>query len=125
MTFRWKDRTNGHAPRQATLDAAAFLRRFLLHLLPARFVRICHNGWLANCARKRLLPKGHELLGPSATITAPVRPAEPEPWEATVLRLTGIDVTRCPRCGAGGFLIVEAVPATPEPRTLSFRVRSP
>jgi hypothetical protein len=125
VTFRWNDRAHGNAPRLATLDAEAFLRRFLLHLLPDRFVRIRHYGWLANCARKRLLPKVQELLAPSATVTAPVRPAAPEPWEATVLRLTGIDVTRCPRCGAGGFLIVEAVPATPEPRTLSFRVRSP
>ena len=29
-----------------------------------------------------------------------------------LLRLTGKDVTRCPHCGAGGFLIVEVVPAT-------------
>ena len=69
VTFRWTDRAHGNAPRCATLEAEAFLRRVLLHVLPDRFVRIRHDGWLANSARKRLLPKVREvLLGPSATV---------------------------------------------------------
>jgi len=42
VTFRWTDRAHGNAPRVATLEAEAFLHRFLLHVLPARFVRIRH-----------------------------------------------------------------------------------
>ena len=92
VTFRWTDRAHGNAPRLATLDAATFLRRFLLHVLPDRFVRIRHYGWLANCTRQPLLPTVQALLTPSATSATPARPAAPEPWEATVLRLTGSDV---------------------------------
>ena len=112
VTFRWKDRAHGNVPRAATLEADVFLRRLLRHVLPARFLRIRHYGWLANCARKRLLPRVRELLGgwPVAVLLPP--PAEPETWEAMLLRLTGKDVTRCPHCGAGGFRIVEVVPAT-------------
>ncbi len=118
-------RAHGNAPRVNTLDAETFLRRFLLHVLPHRFVRIRHYGWLANSARKRLLPTVREVLGPSAT-SAPSPPAvAPDTWEATLLRLTGQDVTRCPCCGAGGFLIVAAVPARAEPGDLPRRVRSP
>ncbi len=125
VTFRWKDRAHGNAPRVATLEAEVFLRRFLLHVLPVRFVRIRHYGWLANSARPRLLPKVREVLGPS-TAVAPSPPAvEGEPWEATLLRLTGKDVTRCPRCGAGGFLIVEVVRGTAEAGPLARRGRSP
>lgn len=121
-----EDRANGNAPRCATLEAEAFLRRFLLHVLPDRFVRIRHYSWLANSAGNRLLPTVREfLLGPSAAMALSPPPVELETWEATLLRLTGKDVTRCPHCGAGGFLIVEAVPATAEPGTLSLRVRSP
>ena len=125
VTFRWKDRAHGNVRRVATLAAEAFLRRFLLHVLPARFMRIRHYGWLANSARQRLLPKVHALLGcVQATVPLPP-PAEPEPWEAMLLRLTGKDVTRCPHCGAGDFLIVEVVPATARLGDLALRVKSP
>ena len=126
MSFRWKDRAHGNAPRVATLEAEAFLRRFLLHVLPTRFVRIRHYGWLANAARKRLLPTVRELLAPAAPGARIPPPIESEPWEATLLRLTGKDVTRCPGCGAAGFLIVEALPArAAAPDDFPRRVRSP
>ncbi len=125
VTFRWKDRAHGNAPRLATLEAETFLRRFLLHVLPARFVRIRHYGWLANTARKRLLPTVRELLAPAAPVACTPPPVEPETWEATLLRLTGKDVTRCPGCGAAGFLIVETLPARAELRNFPWRGRSP
>lgn len=125
VTFRWKDRANGNAPRLATLDAEAFLRRFLLHVLPSRFVRIRHYGFLASPVRKERLPRVRELLGqpPGATKSHP--PKEPEPWEAMVLRLTGKDVTRCPQCGVGHLLVVEVLPALSGPGDPSRRARSP
>ncbi len=45
------------------LDAVEFLRRFLQHVLPARFVRIRHYGFLANRARKQKLPLCRRLIG--------------------------------------------------------------
>jgi hypothetical protein len=111
VTFRWKDRANGHASKVATVEAEAFLRRFLLHVLPDRFVCIRHYGWLANSVRKRLLPKVRAILDPVAAVTGPLPRPEPETWEATLRRLTGIDVTRCPRCGGSGFVVVAEVPA--------------
>ena len=125
VTFRWKDRTHGNAPRVATLEAEAFLRRFLLHVLPHRFVRIRHYGWLANTARKRLLPTVREVLTPAAPVARTPSPGEPDTWEITLCRLTGKDVTRCPCCGAGGFLIVEALPARAALRHFPWRGRSP
>jgi hypothetical protein len=100
-------------------------RRFLLQVLPARFVRIRHYGWLANAARGRLLPTVRAVLGASAAVPPAPPAVADEPWEATLLRLIGKDVTRCPRCGAGGFLIVEVVRATAEAGSLFPRVRSP
>jgi ribosomal protein S21 len=47
-------RAYGNAPRVATVEAEAFLRRFLLHVPPHRFVRIRHHGWLANSARTKM-----------------------------------------------------------------------
>jgi len=125
VTFRWKDRAHGNVPRLATLDAEAFRRRFLLHVLPRRFVRIRHYGFLANPVRQEKLPRVRELLGqpPGATEAQP--PKAPEHWEAMLLRLTGKDVTRCPRCGVGHLLVVEVLPALSGPGDPSRRARSP
>ena len=61
VTFCWKDRAHGNASRVTTVAAEAFLRRFLFHVLPPRFVRIRHDGWPtpranASCPRSRRWP---------------------------------------------------------------------
>jgi hypothetical protein len=125
VTFRWKDRAHGNVPRLATLDAEAFLRRFLLHVLPRRFVRIRHDGFLANPVRQEKLPRVRRWLAPPAGAGESKAPMEPEGWEALLLRLTGKDVTRCPRCGVGRLLVVEELPALLGPGDPSRRARSP
>ncbi|MBI4608864.1 MAG: transposase, partial [Candidatus Rokubacteria bacterium] len=125
VTFRWKDRAHGNAPRLATLDATAFLRRFLLHVLPRRFVRIRHYGFLANAVRPQKLPRVRQWLAPVAVAVESNAPLKPERWEALLLRLTGRDVTRCPRCGVGCLLVVETLPALTGLGDPSRRARSP
>ena len=49
-----------------TLAPEEFMRRFLLHVLPAGFHRIRHYGLLANGSRKASLATARELLQPSA-----------------------------------------------------------
>jgi hypothetical protein len=55
VSFLWRDYAHGHRTRTMTLDAHEFLRRFLLHVLPAGFVRIRYFGLLANRHRNPLL----------------------------------------------------------------------
>jgi hypothetical protein len=55
ITFRWRDYAHEHQTRTMTLEANEFLRRFLLHVLPASFVRIRYFGLLANRHRSQLL----------------------------------------------------------------------
>ncbi len=127
VTFRWKDRAHGNAPRLATLDAPTFLRRFLLHVLPHRFVRIRHYGFLANPVRTQTLLLVRQWLPPAAPAGATPSPAprQPERWDALLLRLTGKDVTQCPRCGVGHLLVVETLPAVAGPGGPVRRARSP
>ncbi len=56
VAFRWKDYAHGSKQRTMTLSPEEFLRRFLQHVLPKGFPRIRYFGWLANRARKQLLP---------------------------------------------------------------------
>ena len=98
VTLHYRDRANGNRRKSMTLPAVAFLRRFLLHVLPPGLVRIRHYGFLANSVRRKRIALCRQLLGVPAD-SAP--PAPSESWEEILLRLTGEDVTRCPRCKAG------------------------
>jgi hypothetical protein len=62
VTFRWRDYRHGRRPRSMTLDAAEFIRRFLLHTLPDSFHRIRHFGFLANGRRAACLSACRALL---------------------------------------------------------------
>jgi Putative transposase/Transposase zinc-binding domain len=64
VTFRWKDHRAKGRTRHKTITLAAeeFMRRFLLHVLPAGFHRIRHYGLLANASRKPSLALARELL---------------------------------------------------------------
>src|SRR5205823_6257094 len=81
--------------RTATLHPEEFLRRLLLHVLPAGFVKIRHTGLFAPRQVPTTLPIARRLL---AARPQPTASAAPSPWASLLQRLTGIDLTRCPRC---------------------------
>jgi Putative transposase/Transposase zinc-binding domain len=89
VSFRWKDYRHGSQVRTLTLDIDEFLRRFLLHVLPKRFVRIRYFGFLASRCRTRGLPQCRQALA-----GAPTPPVEPP--VAAPPRMSW----PCPRCGA-------------------------
>ena len=72
VTFRWRDYAHGHQTRTMTLEADEFLRRFLLHVLPASFVRIRYFDLLANRQRAQLLNLCRSHLQCAATPQATV-----------------------------------------------------
>ncbi len=63
VTFRWKDYRRDYRPRTMTLEAAEFMRRYLLHVLPTGFQRIRQYGLLANRKRGVKLAVCRRLLG--------------------------------------------------------------
>ena len=107
VTFKYLDRASDQW-RTMTVPAEQFLRRFLLHVLPHRFARIRYYGGLAHPIRKKWLAASRALLTASGA-TMPARPAhnESETWQEELLRLTGIDVTRCPQCKVGRMFVIE------------------
>lgn len=56
VTFKWKDYRHGSVTKPMTLTIGEFIRRFALHILPHRFVRIRHYGILSNHGRSRVIP---------------------------------------------------------------------
>ena len=64
VTFKWKDyRLEGRARYQVmTLATHEFIRRFLMHVLPAGFHRIRSYGLLASGKRAENIARARELL---------------------------------------------------------------
>jgi len=63
VTFRWRDYADSNRVKESTLKAEEFLRRFLLHVLPARFVRIRYFGFFANGHRTDNIQQARALIG--------------------------------------------------------------
>ncbi len=102
VTFKWNDyRIKGRDRlKSMTLDAAEFIRRFLLHGLPSGFHRIRHCGLFAGTVRTHNIERARQLLAASTA------PPERERAEADNETETPPTARRCPCCG-GRMIIVE------------------
>jgi hypothetical protein len=110
VTFRWRDSAHKNKQRLMTLHVTEFLRRFLLHVLPPRFVRIRHFGFLSTRNRSTLLPLCFRLLG--EPVAAPANATSTDCQQGP--RMTWL----CPQCN-GPMLILERMSA------LQLRLRAP
>ena len=95
VSFRYKDRKKRRF-RKDTISAVEFIRRFLLHTLPQGFVRIRHYGFLANRNHTANVTFIRGLL----KLPAQWRKIS-KSLQQIMLKLTGIDITRCPCCKKG------------------------
>ena len=69
VSFRARDNSRPGHQRLVTITAPEFIRRFLLHVLPPRFVKIRHYGLMAPCNAKTKLEKARVLLSLQATVS--------------------------------------------------------
>jgi hypothetical protein len=107
VTFRWRDSAHNNDQKLLTLPLDEFLRRFLLHLLPKRFVRIRNFGFLANRRRTASLPLCFQLL-PSTS--------GPQTSQDSSTADDAKDLWCCPLC-AGHSLPPKSNSAPPLPTT--------
>lgn len=105
--FRYRDSARQNQRKVMSLNVQEFMRRFLLHVLPRRFVRIRHYGFLGNRSRKENIARLKSILIPTpAAVEIPPTPTEPpksekRDWKDRLKDLTGHDVTRCQKCETG------------------------
>ena len=98
VTFQWKDYRHKGRYRQKTMTLATdeFIRRFLLHVLPAGLHRIRHYGLWANTVRAANLSQARALLLTAAAhVHTTGENVEPSPAPTFV----------CPTCTAPMIII--------------------
>jgi hypothetical protein len=111
VSFAYKDYAEGSRPKTMTLATAEFVRRFCLHVLPERFVKIRHYGLLGNRRKQTRLARARELLG-AAPPPAEFKPL-PELLRAPIAEPTP---ACCPFCQRPGLIKVREVPPRPGSR---------
>jgi hypothetical protein len=110
VSFRWKDYAHGGKRKTMTLKAIEFIRRFLLHVLPAGFVRIRHYGFLANRVCREKLALCRALLD-AGTPPEPIAAGTVSEPKGTVEGEPAAHV--CPVCHEGRMIIIETLRAIP------------
>ena len=107
VSFSYKDYASGGQQKLMTLDATEFIRRFCLHILPPKFMKIRHYGFLASRVKPRLRMYQMQM---GITVQNLVVPTTKEIIKSKL----NFDVEACPCCKTGKMI-----------RILSFEANAP
>ena len=104
VTFKWRDYRDHSRWKVMTLSADEFIRRFLIHVLPAGFMKIRHYGFLSSRGKQKKLKVCKILTGTSLC------QRERLSAEQLIQNLIGRNPSQCPHCGFSGLLRTDLSP---------------
>ena len=110
VKFLYKDYRDGSKIKPTTLPGVEFLRRFCLHILPRRFVKIRYYGILSTKQKDRV----KSLLAKKQKIKIK------ETRQERIVRLTGFDSRICPVCKTGFMHTIELLPKIRAPSNVLY-----
>jgi hypothetical protein len=100
--FTWLDRDDGNKQKYLELTGVKFIRRFMYHIVPYRFTRIRHYGFLSTRVKMKQLKDIRKLL------QHPDPGVKPKLTVREVVKIVyGHDIDVCPSCQQGALLIIE------------------
>jgi len=120
VTFAAKDYRDRAIKKPVTMDGIEFLRRFTLHILPKRFVKIRRFG-IYNHTVKRNLNLQFTLEEKPGIDTLIKRQQPPETNQQRLERLTGINPCKCPVCKTGRMVTIRELPRIRSPAWNTFK----
>ena len=100
VSFGYKDYAAGSQRKVMSLGLDEFLRRFCLHLLPERFVKIRHYGLLANRGRHERVAQARALLGTGTGTGTTATAGSGAEQDSAAVR-------NCPHCGSVRLSLVK------------------
>ena len=115
VTFRYKDYRHGSQQKTMTLSADEFIRRFLLHVVPAGFHRIRYYGFLGNRYRKEKLQQCRHLLGMILLEPGSSTEVAELDYRDRYQALTGSSLWECPACHRGRMIVIGEIPPSSTP----------
>jgi hypothetical protein len=106
-----KDYKNKSKQEVCTLTGKHFLQRFCLHILPHRFRKIRHYGFLANASKKKSLSLAKKAL----SISNDINLTKAQRKELAISRMFSNQANRCPYCQTGTMIIREVFAPNKDP----------
>jgi hypothetical protein len=101
VRFQYKDYRQGGKQKEMSLSAPEFIRRFSQHVLPKGFTKIRMYGYLSNRGRHQ------RIKGVLQHLKLPQHPAAVSvPVAVRMLERYGVQIGRCPLCGAATLKLV-------------------
>jgi hypothetical protein len=102
VSFKYRDYKDDNKMKIATMDSLKFMKQFLIHVIPYRFVRIRYYGLLSHRNKKKAIEACREYFN----ITVKDKD-ENLRWDEILYLKTGKQCLECPVCGEGKFIIKE------------------
>jgi hypothetical protein len=116
VSFSYKDYAHGSVTKLMTLEADEFLRRFCLHILPPKFVKMRHYGFLSSRAKQKLkieqMKQGISTAKKSSKI-------EKKGYKEITKNQLGFDVDQCVCCKKGRMITVMQFMANAPPKQIN------
>jgi hypothetical protein len=116
VAFTYRDRKHGNMKKVKFLNPVAFMQRFLLHVLPPKFVRIRYYGFLGNTVKKENLVLIRNLLScdpeqrdEQTDEQTDEQKGVPSSWVELMILLTGENPIVCKKCKTGHMVDVTAL----------------
>jgi hypothetical protein len=113
ITFFYKDYKDNSRIKPTTLTGVEFLRRFCMHILPKRFVKIRYYGIM--CSKQKDRVKALLAKKPEIKVT--------ETRQEQIVRLTGFDSRLCPVCKTGFMHTIELLPKIRAPTNVLYTTK--
>ena len=95
VTFRYKDYKDNGTMKVMTVSGLEFVRRFLMHVPPRKFVRIRHYGVLSTRSKGKNLVTCRNQLGCEKYISV----LKDKPIQEVLKILYNVDICVCKSCG--------------------------
>jgi hypothetical protein len=121
VSFNYKDYRNGGVRKTMLLTGTQFLQRFCLHILPHRFRKIRHYGFLANASKKKSLA----IARVSLKVNNARKLSKAERKELAILRMFSGKMKACPCCQKGQMIIMDIFAPNKDPPTVFMNKKVP
>lgn len=94
VTFKWRDYKDSSKGKLMNVSSDEFIRRFLIHILPSRFMKIRHYGFLGNRNKSTKLKICKRLTNTAVSLKEKASTLQ------LIEKITGRDLSKCARCGS-------------------------
>jgi hypothetical protein len=94
VTFKWRDYKDSSKGKLMNVSSDEFIRRFLIHILPSRFMKIRHYGFLGNRNKSTKLKICKQLTNTAVSLKEKASTLQ------LIEKITGRDLSKCAHCGS-------------------------